>query len=301
MNKKRSLCAPFIDSDIKKYSKKVSNLNILKSVNAKTCFTNDILKKIALSWNNDNPEDKIIYNEKINGNLLWKLINDKMRGKCTNEICWSKHINNNKLRNDMKRYFKPIMPTSWLNNPREWLSSVDLSDVMTQYETKFKDFKFIGPVPIDFDTKINFGSCIVNELCKLKLINLFKKKIYQIGIIFNLDKHNESGSHWVALYINLHNKLNKGLFYWDSYGINPVNEITELMTRLQQQSINDLHFNLPIHINDIRHQYKNSECGVYCLYFLISLLEGKKYNYIISNIIKDDDMNSNRSKFFIKI
>jgi hypothetical protein len=33
------------------------------------------------------------------------------------------------------------------------------------------------------------------------------KNITKIGIIFNLDNHNESGSHWVSLFIDLEDKF----------------------------------------------------------------------------------------------
>ena len=36
----------------------------------------------------------------------------------------------------------------------------------------------------------------------------------KIGVIFNLDKHDQSGSHWVAMFIDLENKF---FFYFDSF------------------------------------------------------------------------------------
>ena len=38
--------------------------------------------------------------------------------------------------------------------------------------------------------------------------------------------------------------------------------------------------------NKIRHQYKSSECGVYCINFITKLLEGKTFNQIINYILK---------------
>ena len=74
---------------------------------------------------------------------------------------------------------------------------------MEQYEDKYLDFEFIGPVPIDFDLKDSIGNCIVDELCKININRLKKEYINKIGIIFNLDKHYQNGSHWVCLYIDL--------------------------------------------------------------------------------------------------
>ena len=118
----------------------------------------------------------------------------------------------------------------------------------------------------------------------------------KLGVIFNLDKHTQSGSHWVAMHCDV-----KGGYigYWDSYGIKPSPEIIVLMDRLKQQA-QDLGHNLEIKINKTRHQYKNSECGVYCIYFITSLLDGKSFEEVVENIISDDDMNAKRKVFFNK-
>ena len=60
-------------------------------------------------------------------------------------------------------------------------------NVMKQCEKVYKDFKFIGPVPIDFDYEYSVGSCIVDELCKIDINQFIKKRMLKIGIIFNLD------------------------------------------------------------------------------------------------------------------
>ena len=80
----------------------------------------------------------------------------------------------------------------------------------------------------------------------------------------------------------------------------PNEEVVILMNRLKKQGSRIGH-NLKIKINNKRHQYKNSECGMYCIYFLTSLLEGKTFNNIIKNIVDDDTMNSKRQHFFNNI
>jgi hypothetical protein len=56
-----------------------------------------------------------------------------------------------------------------------------------------------------------------------------------------------------------------------------------------------------IKVNKKRHQYKNTECGVYCIYFLTSFLEGKGFDEIVGNIINDDKMFEKRKDFFAKV
>jgi hypothetical protein len=297
---KNTKCAPFIQPKNLSKSNKLlqSNLNIIESATDETCFSIDALRKIANKWNTENTSNKISFDNNTSGKDLWNEINKMMSSKCTTEICWMKQdfIKDSPLSRELLKNFKPMMPKKWDTNPIEWLNTIDIRDVMNQYEIKYPEFEFVGPVPMDFDTKLGFGQCVVDELCKVKLENLMAKGDTKLGVIFNLDKHNQSGSHWVAMYCD----VNRGFIgYWDSYGMKPSPEVVVLMDRLKQQA-NDLGHNLEIKINKIRHQYKNSECGVYCIYFITSLLDGKNFEEVVQNIVSDDDMNAKRKDFYNK-
>ena len=302
-SKKASTCAPFIEPiDISNLSKnkklKQKNVNIIKSATSESCFTLEALQKIASKWNETHPQMKIDFTTITTGKTLWKAIHNVMKYNCDNEICWLKQdfIKNSYLQKELLKNFKPFMPKSWSENPREWLNTIDIRDVMNQYEIKYPEFEFIGPVPMDFDTKVGFGECVVDELCKINLTELMKKNKNKIGVIFNLDKHTQSGSHWVAMYCD----INRGeICYWDSYGIKPNTEVVVLMNKLKEQA-SKLNKNLEIKINKVRHQYKNSECGMYCIYFLTSLLDGKSFINVVQTIVDDDTMNNKRNKFYNK-
>ena len=62
------------------------------------------------------------------------------------------------------------------------MNTLDIRAVMDQYEEKYHDFLFVGPVPIDFDEKLNFGQCVVDELCKINLNKLNKEGIEKLGL-----------------------------------------------------------------------------------------------------------------------
>ena len=296
-------CAPFIEPiDISNLSKQKkitkTNVKIIKSATIESCFTIDALRKIATKWNETHPQMKIDFTNITTGKTLWNSINNVMKYKCNDELCWLKQefIKDSYLQKELLKNFKPFMPKTWTENPREWLNTIDIRDVMNQYEIKYPDFEFIGPVPMDFDTKVGFGECVVDELCKINLAELMKKGKTKIGVIFNLDKHTQSGSHWVAMNCD----INRGeICYWDSYGIKPNPEVIVLMNRLKEQA-SKLNKKLEIKINKVRHQYKNSECGMYCIYFITSLLDGKTFETVVKNIIDDDTMNNKRNDFFNK-
>ena len=50
--------------------------------------------------------------------------------------------------------------------------------------------------------------------------------------------------------------------------------------------------------NHNRHQYKNSECGVYSLNFILRLLNGESFKNITENGLLDDAVNLCRDKYF---
>ena len=296
-----TLCAPFITPlDLSKTKHLTnSNINVIKSATSESCFTIEALRKIADKWNTTHPDMSIEYNDMTTGKYLWSAINNVMKSQCNNEVCWIKQdfIKNSKLYNQLLKNFKPLMPDIWKEKPTEWLDTYNIQNVMTQYEKKFPNYEFIGPVPMDFDKKVEFGQCVVDELCKINLQQLLDNGKNNIGIVFNLDNHDQDGSHWVAL----HCSINDGaIYYWDSYAMNPDKEVVILMNRLKKQGAR-IGYNLKIRINNQRHQYKNSECGMYCIYFLTSLLEGKTFNNIIKNIVDDDTMNSKRLAYFNNI
>jgi uncharacterized protein Veg len=188
------------------------------------------------------------------------------------------------------------MPLSWKKNKTEWLTTTDINSVMKQYENKYKNFKFIGPVPIDFDYEYSVGQCIVNELCNINIATLLNRNIKKVGIIFNLDPHNKPGSHWVALYLDL---VRYKVYYFDSYGMEPPSEIKKLVERIQEQGTN-LGKNIEYKYNQTRHQYKNSECGVYSMHFIVQLLERKQsFEKMQETQIKDESMIRKRKYFYI--
>jgi hypothetical protein len=53
-----------------------------------------------------------------------------------------------------------------------------------------------------------------------------------------------------------------------------------------------------IDYNNIRHQFKHSECGVYSINFILRLLKGETFDHICKNITSDDEINECRPVYF---
>lgn len=290
--------------DIKKTKKRNRN-KVIKSVCAPhkqndtiSCFDKKTLINMIEKFNK-NRKDKILPNystkqlEKKSRRELWNSLYSRFREKCNDERCWRDTYfkNMNKLDSDLK----PLYPESWNTNRLEWLSTSNIESVCEQFEKSHKDFMFIGAVPIDFNDTISNNTCVVNELCRFNLKHFLKSGKHKLGIVFNLDRHYESGSHWVAMYADF--KKGKIIFF-DSYGYEPYTEISNLMEILKIDN-EKLGVKTQIIKNQLRHQYKYSECGMYCIYFIKSMLEGKSYT-IMNNRIPDDKMEHLRTVFYYK-
>ena len=172
---------------------------------------------------------------------------------------------------------KPKAPESWVTNPEEWLSSEDIDRVEKQYERLFEKYNYLGTFPIDFDKKSETGKCLVSSLCSLDLKQLYLNGYTQIGIVFNTDVSTGPGQHWVAVFCDIGPEFeHPRITYFDSYSQKPEKEIQELMKRWKDQWVGaGVHSKeMQTTYNKTRHQYQNSECGMYCLYFHLCCLLG---------------------------
>ena len=268
-----------------------------------SCFTNQNLLSMAILINKKYPEQNIkLQNDK---KYLLKNITKFMKKNfnCNDQVCWLKTELVKTLDNDDINFFtfRPDGP----EKKTEWLSTSDINNVMMQYEKQYNDFKFFGAVPYDFQD-LNFL-----EISKINFKNLVDDKKTKLGLVVNLDKHNMSGSHWVSLYVDLKNEQ---IYFFDSFAKEPGNLIKKFLGKclkymyknrynvaLTQNDLDNYNDNLDkfdVQYNGVRHQFKNSECGVYSMNFIIRLLKGETFDNITNNITKDDEMNSCRKVYF---
>ena len=268
-----------------------------------SCLTIDDLLDIV---NNNN-----LYKNKINTtnkkhllNKVNNIMKDNYNCKDNDQVCWvESNLVKNMRNSSIEKYtLRPTGPSS----KYEWLSTTDINKVMLQYENKYNDFKFFGAVPYDFNELPQL------EVYNLNFSNLLKSNKNKIGMVINLDTHTQSGSHWVALYSNL--EQNK-IYFFDSFGKKPGKRITifirNLLTFLYNNknntNINIKDFlserytnnnNFDVRYNKKQHQFKNSECGVYSMNFIIRLLNGETFDNIVNNVTRDVEMNNCRKTYF---
>ena len=132
----------------------------------------------------------------------------------------------------------------------------------------------------------------------MNIEELIKKGIIKIGIVFNTDPDYKPGQHWISMFINI--KKSK-IFFFDSTGDPPPKEVKELIDEIIDQG-----HNLPKPINfkvdsneGIEHQYGNTECGIYSIFFIVHMLEDKMTeHYLKTHILKDEYMEKFRHIYF---
>lgn len=195
----------------------------------------------------------------------------------------------------MKEYLRPEQPEAWKSDPDMWLDSNNIRDVMSQYEQDRSDFKFLGPFPIDFaapDPYEKKETCLVNEICKLDINGLKGGGKTKVGIIYNLDPHYKSGSHWVANYIDLDKHC---CYYFDSYGMKTPKQIEKFMQFLTIQDPK-----MKLAYNARRFQFQGSECGMYSMYFIIRMMMGEPFLRFCRRAPRDGVMLALRNWLFSK-
>ena len=263
-----------------------------------TCYSENDLFKMRDLWNTRHKDMLIVATDPKE---IWTNLKKKMENACHNEACWlkQKFVENNLEDNkELASYtFAPKSPEKWKTNHNTWLNSTDIEKVMKQYEHAYPCFRFIGPTPIDFDKQLYDDKCVWDDLCKFDLSKYKKAKVNKIGIIFNTDPHDKSGAHWISLFINLKKKF---IFFFDSNGTKIPKQIEEFKNRVVSQALELYDMRLTFDQNyPTAHQKGNTECGMYSLYLIVTLLKDMHdYKFFKTEKISDEAMEQLRDEYF---
>ena len=101
-----------------------------------TCYSNDSLIKLKNLWNARHPDVMITTNDPRE---IWESLKRHLKNVCNKESCWLKqNFASSGVDKEMLNYtFAPKSPDDWKKNPNEWLNSIDIENVMKQYEKEF--------------------------------------------------------------------------------------------------------------------------------------------------------------------
>lgn len=289
-----------------------------------TCFTLLSLVKMSRAYNGflkENITDKKHYKGgskiirkpikiKNDKKYLLQELTDRLYPVCKDDqVCWLDIDFIRKL-NDFDISKNSILPE--IDNGKfTWLSTTNIDEVMAQYMSIHKDFIFLGGLPVDYDELPFIG------IHNLNFDEIYNKGFTKIGAIINTDPHTKSGQHWTALYADI---AKSQVYFFDSYGVQPDDRIRPFIERIaswcsQKHNHGKIREEkckmmtkkggackyeriMNVDFNRNRHQYKNSECGVYSLFFILKMLEGHKFEDIVNDKIPDQQMTDLRDKLF---
>lgn len=273
-----------------------------------SCMAKDHMLEIIRLYNKDNPNDQITNIKKTSNSTLRNILKQKMG--CSSEKCVVESSlvrKSSELYAKLSKLYRPTMPRSWHQNMNEWLSNYDIENVMLQYHDEYKDFHFLGVFPIDaFDKNV----CNIYNVCSFNFFDFISSGKTKLGLVFNLDRHTGRGYHWVSIFASFNPKSKQfGLCYYDSTGNDAPSHAKQFCKQLREDA--NLFFRdvadpmtFQTKRNLRQHQYKNTECGVFSMLFLIMCLENsvKDYRSIVNmlNNGADDVAMQHRQLLFTK-
>jgi len=291
--------------------------------NQKFCYSKASLITIINAMNELNLSSSIKTNANTSINELYSLIKDFMKKryklKSNHFWAWTSIIkqeatknHNSRIYNQMKTIeendLRPSQPIEWIKNPTEWLSNFDIEKVLHQYE-KIPDYyyKFLGVFPIDFGIRNKNNECVISSKCKIDIKELINEnKIKYLGFITNLSKANEPGTHWTSSFFVLDPSLNAfGGYYYDSTTGKIPKYLIPVFMNIKKQVEELFKKDFHIFVNNKKHQFSNTECGIFSITFQTRwLIMMKKDNTTtFSDVISytnynDATMKKLRNKFF---
>jgi adenylate kinase family enzyme len=155
------------------------------------------------------------------------------------------------------------------------LSNSNIDNVMRNAQKlRFPKFYHHGFVMVDFDTA--FDADIVGDGRKFGKINLATDvwpKYNTFGVVMNTDRYENSGKHWICIFVDMREyPKNVTIEFFNSSGREAQNAYAQWM---QRQAANFRASGAQaevIHVSHRAHQLLKTECGVYCLYYILNRL-----------------------------
>jgi hypothetical protein len=266
-----------------------------------SCFTLKVLIEMARAYNATNPQNPIkdgnIDNERAYRKYLLIEIAKRFETLCTDQRCWLaqdfiKLMKPNEKNEAVKDTIRPHGPGGQF----KWLGTTNIDNVMKQYEQAYDDFYFFGAVPADFDKWDDIGNRQVpyKGIPSEYIESMLLKGKKRFGIVFNTDESNKSGQHWISAYADATTGI---IAFFDSVSDPPGSRIRSLLSRFK--TVFKKHNIEPIYKeNNAKFQYKDTECGVYSINFILRMLDDGNFDEIVANPIDDATVNKCRVVYF---
>jgi hypothetical protein len=175
------------------------------------------------------------------------------------------------LQVDVHKVFAPDAPRSWSKDPQEWLSDLDVEHVMRQYVDDRPDVQLMPFALSDFGGTEG-AVCHNQQMCRFSTAEAEKQGIRHVLLLLNKDVWGGDGTHWVSFYLNVPEGV---AFYFDSLGEDLPRHLKHWIQRRRRER-KLLHPSAPplrLERNTAVHQKSGSNCGIYAIHMMVSMIE----------------------------
>ena len=270
--------------------KKSCNGNICDSKKKKTCIDdskiNETLKLYYESiFNKKNSDIFDVISELINHHSVETESCLLLHPEYIN-FAQNKGLSKSHIESYIEQYFLPRGPRDMINGKWPWLSNHDIDTVLNRLVVCYPDFQNIGFQMIDFKTH--------GTLYNYQFAEQLKKDKKRFGVVINTDVSSGNGIHWFCMFYDFSSSDVLNIEFFNSSGRGPTKEIQELINKLSGE------YKVKTYINRTAHQKKDSECGVYALFYIWARLKNISIDKLFNHIIKDEQMEQFRKYLFRK-
>jgi len=213
---------------------------------------------------------------------------------CTMESCIYQHpevvqqLGEDRASEILRRLFKP----AGSHNPAEWLSNIDIDDVLQRVARDHKDFKHIQVHMIDFDEQDT-------PLHRTNLADEYGRGVRCVGVVLNTDRRSGPGKHWVSMVCDMRDKKNFTIEYFNSSG-NPPAQSIQLWMHRQKENLerNTAAQQVTLRVSRERLQEDNASCGIWSISYVWGRVRGIPAEWYTRRNIDDKSMDEIRTRLF---
>lgn len=267
---------------------RISECALYLGVSAKTCMSGAVEQKVKEVTRSKTVEEA----KKITSCDSERCVLTKLRPQLGNDV----------VNAELDMRFKVEGPRN-----SDWLTDSHIENIVKQWSVKWRNF-----FPYNFNMR-NYASYkidpvtmrVVNEPDTLATINfedLYSRGFDCAACVCNTDTYQGRGKHWIVLFVDARKEspmMSAEIF--DSAGNPPLPEWQSWLTKTKIQLDEIAEGKKPtsiIRAYNNRHQFSDSECGVYSLYYIWARLNGIAPEAFQDSAVADKKMFEFRQHLF---
>ena len=141
-------------------------------------------------------------------------------------------------------------------------------------------------------------------LQKIDIYQLMKDDYDCFAVVLNTDVSTGRGKHWFCLFMDLNHKGTANdpitIEYFNSSGYEPRPQVLTWIQTTKYDMLKDhnIHMKVIYATEGRQIQYSRTECGVWCLVYILARLSDKPHNWLVKAKVSDSDITEYRQRLF---